>query len=198
MALRMASPSKHPESNVYRVRVAVPARLRDVCGRLYGSRWELIENLATKDPKEARDLADAARLRLKDKLKAAEAVHQGEQANLSDRDVHALAGAFYRSQVAAVGDNPGDPEHWAAVKDALNDHVLVEDDYGGHSIVPTTEERAEAAKVLAAHGLPADPYAIRRLSVAIFEANVSSVFVMVVSELGLPAPAWALDHDPTA
>ena len=55
----MMSPTKHPRSGTYRLRLAIPTHLRDTTQRLCGCRAELIENLKTKDPH-----SDAAQLQL--------------------------------------------------------------------------------------------------------------------------------------
>ena len=69
MGLKMASPTKHPKTGTYRVRIAIPAHLRETTARLYGRRAEFIESLGTKDAREARGLADAASGRLSRLLK---------------------------------------------------------------------------------------------------------------------------------
>ena len=68
MAVQMAMPTKHPKTGIYRVRVSIPARLRDSAHRLLGVKTELIENLKTKDAKEAVRLGPAALVRLNAKL----------------------------------------------------------------------------------------------------------------------------------
>ncbi len=94
MSLRMAAPTKYPTSGTYRVRLAVPAHLRETTGRLFGRRAELIENLKTKDAKRARSLADAATGRLRAQLEEAERALRGQAAELTERDVQSLAGGL--------------------------------------------------------------------------------------------------------
>ena len=50
----MTRPSQHPKTGIYRVRVAIPAPLRDLAKQQLGVSRELVENLRTKDPAEAR------------------------------------------------------------------------------------------------------------------------------------------------
>lgn len=88
----MMRPTKHPRSGTYRLRLAIPEHLRDTTQCLYGCRAELIENLHTKDPREAKQRAPDADARLRAKLAAAEAALRGDKASLTDRQVAALAG----------------------------------------------------------------------------------------------------------
>ena len=66
----MTMPTKYPKTGIYRLRVA---DLRETTGRLYGQRRELLENLGTKDPREAKSRAGAALARLHARLEAARA-----------------------------------------------------------------------------------------------------------------------------
>ena len=50
----MIRPTRHPTSGVYRLRLGIPARLRDAAKMLHGVRAELIESLGTLDAKEAK------------------------------------------------------------------------------------------------------------------------------------------------
>jgi len=83
LAMIRIRPTKH-RSGTYRLRLAIPAPLRATTLRLFGCRAELIENLGTKDPREAKQRAPAAEARLRSRLDAAEAAHRGENASLSD------------------------------------------------------------------------------------------------------------------
>jgi Domain of unknown function (DUF6538) len=107
MALAMMRPTKHPRSGTYRLRLAIPRHLRDSTQRLYGCRAELIENLHTEDPREAKRRAPEADARLHARLAAVEAALRGEKAFLTDRQVAALAGIWYRRALAEHADNPG-------------------------------------------------------------------------------------------
>lgn len=53
----MTSPTKHPGSGVYRIRITIPLHLRGITTRTLGRRVEFIRTLGTKDPCEARRLA---------------------------------------------------------------------------------------------------------------------------------------------
>ena len=166
----MATAIKHPTTHTYRVRKAIPKHLRETTGRLYGCKVELIENLGTKDGKAAAKLAPAAVLRLQAKIEAAQATYDRGTANLSDRDIRALAGEFYRAEVQRVGDNPGAPETWADLGEGLSACVdQVDDDR--YVITPTEADTADATGLLTSRGLPADAATVRRLATAVFEAR---------------------------
>jgi integrase len=196
MALSMMRPTKHPRSGTYRLRLAIPNRLRDTTQRLYGCRAELIENLHTKHPREAKQRAPEADARLRAKLAAAEAALRGEKASLTDRQVAALAGIWYRRQLAEHGDNPGsDPESWELVLDGLLDQI---EDISGDGGPPEDyvtalrlrqRDRDDAAALLAEHGLLADPEAIERVGRALLDAKVFAAKTLARRARG----DWQLD-----
>ena len=72
----------------------------------------MIANLGTKDPKAAKRLAPARLGELQAKIAAAQATLDRKTATLSDRDVLALAGEFYRGKVREAGDHAG---QWQSV-----------------------------------------------------------------------------------
>ena len=74
----MARPTRHSRTGIYRVRVAIPMKLRDTMARLFGARYELTENLGTRDSKEAISAGPAPLVRLKAKLKAAQAAFDSQ------------------------------------------------------------------------------------------------------------------------
>lgn len=199
MALNMARPTKHPRTGIYRVRVAIPAKLRDTTARLFAASHELTENLGTRDPAEAMAAGPAALVRLKAMLKAAQATLDSGTANLSDRDVHALAGEFYRREVAAVGDNPRRVD-WASRADALLEQVDGDDE--GHWVSLSPDDKQDASALLAARGLPADPTTVRRLGEAVFEAKLDAARLLErraagdwspdTREASIPTPSPAL------
>lgn len=169
-SLRMTTPTKHPKTGTYRLRVAVPADLRDTTGRLYGQRRELQENLGTKDAREAKSRAGAALARLHARLQAARATRSADTASLSERDVAALAGVFYRDELARFSDGPGDPAGWEAETERLSDQV--DPDPGGSGDVTLSRhDIADATALLTSRGLPADPATVRRLGLAVYRAR---------------------------
>lgn len=170
MGLKMVTPTKHPKTGTYRLRLAVPADLWETTGQLYGQRRELLENLGTKDAREAKSLAGAALARLQARLDAARATKAGERAQLTDREVAALAGVFYREMVARFEDDIGSPEGWDAEVDRLSEQV--DPDPDGHGeLTLSRHDIGDATDLLNSRGLPADPEAVQRLGEAIYRAR---------------------------
>lgn len=190
MALNMARPTKHPRTGIYRVRVAIPVKLRDTTARLYAARFELIENLGTRDPGKAVAAGPAALVRLKAMLKAAQATFDSSAANLSDRDIHALAGEFYRREVEAVGDNPR-LVNWASRADALIDQYDGEGD--DRWVQLSADDKQDATDILAGRGLPADRATVHRLAGAVFDAKLNAAQLLERRAAGdwSPDPAEA-------
>ncbi|TXN74261.1 site-specific integrase [Methylobacterium sp. WL8] len=97
MPLPMARPWKHPDSGIYYVRKAVPARLRALVGKS-------LENvsLGTHDPEEARRRHAKAILEIEERW---EALQAGPKA-LSEREAHELAAPAQDRWIALHRDNP--------------------------------------------------------------------------------------------
>lgn len=196
MSLRMASPSKHPKTGTYRVRMAIPAHLRETTGRLYGVRAELIENLGTKDAKQARALATAASTRLRGQLEAAERSLQGQPLGITERDVQALAGVFYRREVARSGDDPSRWGDFDVVTDLL-DAQRDPDPAAGHRVTLTKQDTAQATALLIEHGFPADLDTVRRLGLALYDARWTVANLMRSRVEGDWQPDAAAERYPT-
>lgn len=114
MALNMATPTKHPKTGVYRVRLGIPKPLQETAKALFGARHELIQSLGTKDPREARVKAPPAIAALQAKLEEVRAANAGNPAIIPEQAVKALAGRFYEQQLAQWGADPGPSRHWEA------------------------------------------------------------------------------------
>src|SRR4051812_16327977 len=97
MTLAMTRPFKHPKTGVYWLRRVVPASLRAAVGKR-----ELKVTLGTKDPREAKTKATAVATRFDAILEAART--GGDR--LTERDIQALCGEWYRSECATWGDDP--------------------------------------------------------------------------------------------
>lgn len=201
MSLRMAAPTPHPKSGTYRLRLAIPKHLRATAKALYGQSAELIANLGTKDPKAAKRLAPARLGELQAKLDAAQATLDRKTADITDRDMRALAGEFYRAKVREAGDHAGDRAYWVALLDGLSECVSpvgAEE----HHITPTEDDLADATALLTGHGFPADPVAVQELGKAVFQARWDFYGLMQRRAAGdwspdptpakLPAPSPAL------
>ncbi|MCJ2077623.1 hypothetical protein MKK68_18535 [Methylobacterium sp. E-016] len=93
----MARPWKHPDSGIYYVRKAVPARLR----ALVGKSLEKV-SLGTHDPEEARRRHAKAILEIEERWEAL----QGGPKALSEREAHELAAPAQDRWIALHRDNP--------------------------------------------------------------------------------------------
>ena len=100
MAVQMLRPTRHPKTGTYRLRLAVPHELREVCFRLYGVRHELIGNLGTRDHREAKVNARQVEQTLRNKLEVCRKTAEGEPPVPTDRQIAALAGVVYGRELA--------------------------------------------------------------------------------------------------
>lgn len=165
MALPMTRPTKHPKSGVYRIRIAVPAALRGVIGKR-----ERVETLGTKDPKEALKLAPAIIAKIGAEFTAALAA-AGSPVRLTNREVMALCGDWYRAFVGHWEDDPGDPDDWAAFAALMVSKLEDVSQHGPIALKQERHELAEARSFLATKGIPADVETARRFALALMETK---------------------------
>lgn len=167
MALAMVRPYRHSKTGVYQLRKVVPAELRQAVGKR-----ELKQSLGTKDPKEARANAPAVLAKFEAILEAARA--GGDRLTL--RDISALCGEWYRSEVATWGDNPDQVGDLDIYEDLLLERVIcfedpAEDD--DPALEPILKLRpadlAEADALLKSHRYVADANSVQRLAGALFD-----------------------------
>jgi integrase len=188
MPLPMTRPTPHPKTGVYWLRKAVPTPLRSLVGKV-----ELVASLQTKDPREARERAVPVLARFNAILAAARA----GGIRLTQREVEALAGSWYRAAAAHWGDNPGDAGDWAMAQALLGDRL--EDAEGdpevlaARRLIPKAEDRTEAERLLREHGYLADPDTVDRLAVALLRAKVGFYGQMQRQAEG----DWRPDHTVT-
>ena len=192
----MAAPTKHPKTGTYRVRLAIPVHLRDTTATLYGRRAELIANLGTKDAKRAKSLADAAAGQLRAQLEAAERAFRGDAPVLTERDVQALAGLFYRRQVEAHGADPGGESGWDAELDGLDAQCDPDPD-GDGAVTLSRHDTEPARELLLERGLPADPAAVERVGMALYRARGEVARLMLRRIAGNWHPDRVADRFPT-
>jgi integrase len=107
MAMRMITPWKNPRSENLWFRRRVPAELVAFMGRR-----EIKFSLGTSDPKLAQIRCMEENVKLERTWH--DHVHGKTYTKLSQRQIVALAGEFYREMVAAHSDNPGAPADWEA------------------------------------------------------------------------------------
>lgn len=152
----MAEPFKHPKTGVYYARKVIPERLRAALGKR-----EFRQSLHTKDQK-------VAKLRQLDALAKFEAlVAQAEAgpATLSHLQVVALAGEWYRRELAEWKDDPvSSAEEWAIALDPLQ-----EAEERGQSVEAVA---GEVDALLAAEGLIVDSASRHKLAERVFWLKV--------------------------
>lgn len=119
MTLRSAAPWKHPQTDNYYFRKAVPHALREAVGLV-----EIRRSLRTKNAEvaKARHAEIAVEIaaeweRLHDivarqRMLEAKPVHEVRLIALSQKDAHALAGELYREWVTAHENDPGSASYW--------------------------------------------------------------------------------------
>src|ERR1035437_3647776 len=167
MALAMVRPYRHSKTGVYQLRMVVPAELRQAVGKR-----ELKQSLDAKDPKEARANAPAILAKFEAILAAARA--GGDRLTL--RDITALCGEWYRSEVATWGDNPDQCGDLDIYEDLLLDRFVRFEDPAEDN-APTLAsvlklrpaDLAEAAALLKSHRYVADADSVQRLSGGAFD-----------------------------
>ena len=167
----MARPTKHPKSGTYRVRLMIPAGLRDAAYRLFGVKTELVESLGTKDAREAARLGPPALVRLNARLDEIAQAHAGAGRDLTDMDAVAMGGEAYRFRMAAQGGNVGKPEDWRVVLDHLGDQRDTVNDHGDFEVTPNKADRAEAAEMLREGGWEADAARIEKVAAEVTVAR---------------------------
>lgn len=110
MVLSMARPYKHPKTGVYWFRKAVPKDLRAVVGKR-----EELRTLRTKDPAVARKAHAKVAAEVENHWQAL----RSTAVSLTNKQVIALAGVFYRELTADLSDEPGTPtiwQHWLRIE----------------------------------------------------------------------------------
>jgi integrase len=95
---------------VYYYRKVVPESLRPAVGKR-----EIRVSLETKDPNEAKRRYAAAAARAEVMLSAA----RTGPVSLTNQQIEALAGTFYRRELATWSPNPGSADNWEAASEAM-------------------------------------------------------------------------------
>jgi hypothetical protein len=112
MAFVMAS-LKRSESGAYTARKGIPKDVQEEYARLYGQRWEAKQTLpATLKPQEAKAQYGEWLTEIETRIVAIRSRLRGDRQSLSQKQVNALAGEWYRWFVAQHEENPGQPERW--------------------------------------------------------------------------------------
>ena len=129
MVLRMSRPWRHPQTGIWHWRGRLPTDVGktllnlhvtvDVAGEVSRVRLRPITkvSLRTRDPAEALPRHASVQTQLQQRWRAA----RNGVVTLSNRDVHALAGIWYRDLVTTHRDDPGDPDMLDVYQDHLRD-----------------------------------------------------------------------------
>lgn len=147
-------PKKHPKTGVYYLRKPVPPGLRDVIGK-----WELKESLRTKDPVEAKQRAPAVLARFEAIIASARATGRV----LTDREVSAVCGEWYRREIAKWSEDYGRASDWEWAETLLEERWH-EDETGDRDLLAATEDRDDARAVLQSLGYPVDAATVSRVA----------------------------------
>jgi integrase len=102
-------------------------------------------SLGTRDPAEARRAVVEASLRFDDECARIRSTLSGIGRDLSQRELHALAGEWYRWFLAAREDDPGRPEDWEYEAEK------VADGYHRYATPPDEDEDAELSPAARRH-----------------------------------------------
>ena len=164
--LAMIRPFAHPKTGTFWVRKTVPVALRPLVGRR-----ELTASLRTKDVREAKAAAGPVIARFEALIASARA----GGSRLSQREIDALCGAWYRAECEAHGDDPGRAADWDLYDSLLGDRVVDLEDPVDDATVSFNdrlklkpEDLKEARDLLEAHGHAADAATVQRLAKALF------------------------------
>ena len=129
MILRMSRPWRHPQTGIWHWRGRLPAEVAkklagkvatlDVAGETSAITLRPITkvSLRTKDDREALIRHASVQSQLQRRWAGA---RKGAVA-LSNREVHALAGVWYRDLVVTHEDDPGDPDNWEIYQELLGE-----------------------------------------------------------------------------
>jgi integrase len=207
MGLNMPSPTKHPKTGVFRVRVAIPHKLRSTTARLYERRVEFVTSLETRDPIEAKRLAPDALADIAAKLARARAAEAGTPTVLSERTARVMAGQWLRTMAAGYETDPGTARNWRQTRSDLLDQRTSSDGEGSESHLDATKaDRRDALQLLTEHGIEADEASIRRLTDALWDAKIDLAETMERRAAGdwsakvhhdrFPEPTEDLPHAP--
>lgn len=169
-------PTKHSTTGIYRVRLTIPVPLRDVALRLYGVKRELVENLGTRDPSEAARLAPEAMATLRAKLENIYATHTSQARPLTNREIHALVGAWYQAETKSNEDDPGDGEEWRQFLLDLEGDIFP--DQSAEDYKPDAAMLAEAQQLLFKNKILADSLSIGSVAKALWRAKINFAYLM--------------------
>jgi integrase len=157
MVLQMARPFTRPNSRYPVARKVVPAPLRAILGRT-----EFRRALRGETPAEIRRLNAEAQADFEAQIAVAQAKLDGTVRTLTDKEIEAVCGEWYRTALAEHGDSPGDDERWSNWGDQLLDEFHEDED--GRTFVPRPKSLTEADELLTSQGIAADAATVAKLA----------------------------------
>jgi integrase len=119
MAFRVARMAR-VKSGALKARKAIPEDVKDDYQALYGKRWEeLFRTPAGCSPQRAKTLHGAWLEEIESRIAVLRAKQRGEGHDLTQKQALALAGEWYRWFTGPYDDDPGKPDRWADLHEAL-------------------------------------------------------------------------------
>ncbi len=170
MLFRMATPRRSKSGSIT-VRKGIPKDVRAEYQRMYGPGWEAKLTVpAGTGPQDAKVRISEWTADVETRIATIRAARRGEGRSLTERQAFALAGEWYVWFVARHEENPGPPERWKDLQEALGDHLMhhapdhiVEQGWRAldwmrepevlEGIRPQIADEAKTAQFLAAKGL---------------------------------------------
>ena len=112
MLLRMTI-QRRTKSQTWVARKAIPKDVQDDYARVHGHRWEAKTTFpAALLPREAKAKAAEWASGIEQRIEAIRADQRGERQSLSQKQLMALAGEWYKAFTSRREENPGQPEQW--------------------------------------------------------------------------------------
>lgn len=128
----MVTPRRSKSGSIT-ARKGIPKDVRAEYQRLYGPGWEAKLTLpAGTQPQEAKARNAEWVAEIETRIATIRAAKRGEGQPLSQRQALALAGEWYGWYVSRHEENPGSPEHWRVLWDALIDRL---EDHAPHWVI---------------------------------------------------------------
>jgi len=123
MAFRMSSLTR-TKSGAWFSRKGIPKDVRDEYAALHGSRWEeLFHRPASLPLLKAKVGHSEWEAGIDSRIAALRAKQRGEGRDLTQREAQALAGEWYRWYIDPHEENPGEPGHWAELREIFIDLI---------------------------------------------------------------------------
>lgn len=172
MVFLMARPTKLLNSRFPYARKVVPAALRAILGRT-----EFKRPLRAVDPADLRRLHRAAMTEFEAQIETARAKLKGNVRTLSEQEISAICGEWYRHELADRGSNPGDAAAWDIRRDDLLDQIDRDDD--AEPFAPDARWLTQAEGLLLDQHIAACPATIRKTAIGLFFAKLQFAETML-------------------